>query len=255
MAIRLEVISIIPDTRAETRKNSFNVLEIKNKITDVSIVDVYTIDKKIEENNANNLNSLFYNPSVQKTSSSSPLHPKKFSWAIEIGFLPGVTDNIANTSKEMIEDKFKIKFVNDENVYSSQITFITGLLNETDIKKIADSLYNPLIQSVIIKNFRDFVRNKGMGSSIPKVTINAQTKVDEINLNISDDELISIGKQGIQNKDKTRRGPLALDLDQMKVIRDYFKKQKRSPTDVELESIAQTWSEHCKHTIFANPID
>ena len=27
--------------------------------------------------------------------------------------------------------------------------------------------------------------------------------------------------------------------------------EKRNPTDIELESIAQTWSEHCKHTIFA----
>ena len=155
----------------------------------------------------------------------------------------------------MIEDKFKIKFTNGENVYSSQITFITGSLNESDIKRITESLYNPLIQRAVIKNLKDFNHDNGMGITIPKVAILAQTKVDDINLNNSDDELIAIGKQGIQNKDKTRRGPLALDLDQMKVIRDYFKKQKRNSTDVELESIAQTWSEHCKHTIFANPID
>ncbi len=255
MSIRLEIISTIPDTRAVTRKNSFNSLEIKNKIQDISVVDVYTIDKKIDKKNTNNLSSLFYNPSVQQASTASPLHPKKFNWAIEIGFLPGVTDNIANTSKEMIEDKFKIKFTNGENVYSSQITFITGSLNESDIKRITESLYNPLIQRAVIKNLKDFNHDNGMGITIPKVAILAQTKVDDINLNNSDDELIAIGKQGIQNKDKTRRGPLALDLDQMKVIRDYFKKQKRNSTDVELESIAQTWSEHCKHTIFANPID
>ena len=41
----------------------------------------------------------------------------------------------------------------------------------------------------------------------------------------------------------------------MKTIQTYFKKLGRQPTDVELESIAQTWSEHCKHTIFADPID
>ena len=52
-----------------------------------------------------------------------------------------------------------------------------------------------------------------------------------------------------------RRGPLALSLGSMKVIQDHFKKLKREPTDIELESLAQTWSEHCKHTIFANPID
>ena len=41
----------------------------------------------------------------------------------------------------------------------------------------------------------------------------------------------------------------------MHAIRDYFKKNGRNPTDVELESLAQTWSEHCKHTIFASAMD
>jgi phosphoribosylformylglycinamidine synthase subunit PurSL len=41
----------------------------------------------------------------------------------------------------------------------------------------------------------------------------------------------------------------------MKTVQDYFKKLRRNPTDIELESIAQTWSEHCKHTIFADPMD
>jgi phosphoribosylformylglycinamidine synthase len=42
----------------------------------------------------------------------------------------------------------------------------------------------------------------------------------------------------------------------MQVIRSYFlEKERRNPTDIELESIAQTWSEHCKHTIFAAALD
>jgi phosphoribosylformylglycinamidine synthase len=52
-----------------------------------------------------------------------------------------------------------------------------------------------------------------------------------------------------------RRGPLALDLTQLHAIRDYFRTYGRKPTDVELESLAQTWSEHCKHTIFASAMD
>ncbi|MBR4504058.1 MAG: phosphoribosylformylglycinamidine synthase subunit PurL [Candidatus Methanomethylophilaceae archaeon] len=38
---------------------------------------------------------------------------------------------------------------------------------------------------------------------------------------------------------------LALSLDEMKVIRDYFKSEGRNPTDVELQSLGQAWSEHC----------
>lgn len=48
---------------------------------------------------------------------------------------------------------------------------------------------------------------------------------------------------------------MALDLVFLKTIRDYFDNIGRNPTDIELESIAQTWSEHCKHTIFNDPID
>lgn len=40
---------------------------------------------------------------------------------------------------------------------------------------------------------------------------------------------------------------LSLNLSEMKAIRAHFKSLGREPTDVELESIAQTWSEHCKH--------
>ena len=79
--------------------------------------------------------------------------------------------------------------------------------------------------------------------------------MDTVDLAISDEELIDIGKKGIKNKDGTRRGPLALDILYMKAIQKYFNTLKRCPTDIELESIAQTWSEHCKHTIFSDPID
>jgi phosphoribosylformylglycinamidine synthase len=71
----------------------------------------------------------------------------------------------------------------------------------------------------------------------------------------SDEDLAVIGKKGIANADGSRRGPLALDLAYMNAIQSYFASKGRDPTDVELESIAQTWSEHCKHTIFADPLD
>ena len=76
-----------------------------------------------------------------------------------------------------------------------------------------------------------------------------------MSLQVSDEELIKISSQGIKDPDGTRRGPLALDLASMKTIQAYFAKLKRDPNDIELEALAQTWSEHCKHTIFANPID
>lgn len=43
---------------------------------------------------------------------------------------------------------------------------------------------------------------------------------------------------------------LSLDLDQMRAVQAHFGTLGRAPTDAELETIAQTWSEHCAHTTF-----
>lgn len=47
---------------------------------------------------------------------------------------------------------------------------------------------------------------------------------------------------------------LSLNLRELHAIRDYFAKIGREPSDIELESIAQTWSEHCKHKTFTGHI-
>ncbi|RLF60888.1 MAG: phosphoribosylformylglycinamidine synthase II, partial [Thermoplasmata archaeon] len=58
----------------------------------------------------------------------------------------------------------------------------------------------------------------------------------EIDLfNATDDELLGISKQM----------GLALSLDEMKMIKDYFKNKRRLPTDIELQALGQAWSEHC----------
>ena len=48
----------------------------------------------------------------------------------------------------------------------------------------------------------------------------------------------------------SREGILALDLAEMRVVRDYFAALGRDPSDGELETLAQTWSEHCSHKTF-----
>ena len=96
-----------------------------------------------------------------------------------------------------------------------------------------------------------------MDAILPKVVLDNQGAVaDDVDLQVSDEDLITIGQHGIENADGSRRGPLGMSLLYMKAVQDYFEKEEgRAPKDIELETIAQTWSEHCKHTIFASPID
>jgi phosphoribosylformylglycinamidine synthase len=232
-----------------------NRIEVSSKISDTQIINVYTIVKNLNQNQLKQIASSLTNPVYQKSTINQPTLIKKFTWGLETGFLPGVTDNIAATVKEIIKDQLKIKFLSDEGVYSSQLLLISGDLNEKQITKIGQGFINPLIQRIHIKSKKQYLQKKGMDKIAPQVKLLSANQVDTVDLNISDEELTAIGKSGIKNQDGSSRGPLALDLIYMKTIKNYFKKLGRNPTDIELESIAQTWSEHCKHTIFADPID
>jgi len=245
----------IPDARSKVKKAQFENLGFEGKITSVHLVESYTIDAEVSSSELKHVANILANPLLEEALINDEGAPKRFDWAIEIGFLPGVTDNVGNTTKETIEDLLKRKFSDGEGVYTSLIYFIRTDLTKKEITKIADSLYNPLIQRATVKEAESYKKDNGMGIAIPKVQLDAKMDVSEIDLNISDEKLDLLGKMGIENLDSTRRGPLALDLDSLKVIKKYFASKDRKATDIELESIAQTWSEHCKHTIFANPID
>jgi len=68
-------------------------------------------------------------------------------------------------------------------------------------------------------------------------------------------EIVLTGKGDNELADISRKFLLALNPEEMKKIRDYFKKIGRNPTDIELETFAQTWSEHCVHKTFAGNIE
>jgi phosphoribosylformylglycinamidine synthase len=53
----------------------------------------------------------------------------------------------------------------------------------------------------------------------------------------------------------SRQGQLSLNLAEMRAIQDHFRALGRDPSDVELETLAQTWSEHCSHKTLKGRID
>ncbi|MBI2899339.1 MAG: phosphoribosylformylglycinamidine synthase subunit PurL [Planctomycetes bacterium] len=63
-------------------------------------------------------------------------------------------------------------------------------------------------------------------------------------LNAGDDDLAEIG----------RKLGLSLTAKELRRIQEHFRGAGRNPTDVELETLAQTWSEHCKHKTFTGDI-
>ncbi|GIR34212.1 MAG: phosphoribosylformylglycinamidine synthase II [Methanobacteriota archaeon] len=122
-------------------------------------------------------------------------------------------------------------------------------------KFFASKLYNPKERAVISD------ANMCQAGDWPMIEYPAKPPQEfkepaHIDLEISDDELIEISETGL----------LALNLEEMQAIQSHYRNDAvRSarqaagivddrPTDVELECLAQTWSEHCKHKIFASKI-
>ncbi|HEY1405061.1 MAG TPA: phosphoribosylformylglycinamidine synthase, partial [Spirochaetota bacterium] len=250
---RIEVYSIIDDQRGKVLAHHLS--ELGFTVGNVKTSDNYLVNADIPDSSAEAVGRALTNRVTQSFAINKPYNPGEFSWALEIGYLPGVTDNVAHTTREVIEDLLSAKLDSEKGVFTTTSYFFSAKLSREEITKVAEELYNPLIQRMTLLSYDEY-RTHGFGRILPIVHLAGKASVDTVSLALDDRNLSQLGKEGIKNLDGSSRGPLALDLPSMKVIQKYFTEiEKRDPTDVELESIAQTWSEHCKHTIFAASID
>ncbi len=255
MAIRIERKSKHKDAKAaglleRLRKDGFSVGFVDR-------VDNFTVEADLPVDKAQVLSQMLVNPVVEEARHDGFLAPDLFDWAVEVSFHRGVKDNVGDTVSEEMKDGFKEAFP----AHKSETFFLYDVPSEDEVKRIANELYNPQIQQIRVKSRADFLAENGMGITDHRVKLTGTPHADIVKImGVDDPELLKIGREGIANADGTRRGPLSMipkdnDLTYMKAVQNYFKSRDRNPTDVELESIAQTWSEHCKHTIFADPID
>jgi phosphoribosylformylglycinamidine synthase len=223
----------------------------------VHLIDVYTLATSSRDFTPGELSQVagqLVNPVVQDYTVDRAT-TAVFDYALEVGFLPGVTDNVGMTARQTIEDYFSMKFCEGDAVYTSQLFLVCGKMTPASLQKLASVLANPLVNRVITRTRQEY-GTKGMDPVVPAVCLHELPTAGTVDLDLDEEELARLGKEGIPDcHTGQRRGPLALDLAQLITIRDYFHQQGRKPTDVELESLAQTWSEHCKHTIFASAMD
>src|SRR3989344_5904517 len=220
----------------------------------VATISVFTLEGNFSDKNLAFLaEKVFIDPVVQCFSVNRPLAKKGgFDFLVEVSFRPGVTDNVGRTAREAIEYALERKLGEEENVFTATQYLLKGGLSEADIKKIASGLLaNELIERFEIFSAKDFDFENGVKAKSARVSERHGPKVEEVDLNISDAALETLSRERL----------LALSLEEMKAVQKYFagsgvqagrKKAglPANPTDVELEAIAQTWSEHCKHKIF-----
>ncbi len=250
MTHRIAVASKVEDARARSYLHTLQARFPKAGLRAVTSVLLYTVDAKLSGEELRKASERLTNRVSEICSTTDIPAPTSYRFAIEIGYLAGVTDNVGKTARETIEDSIGRKFSEGESVYTSVVLFLEGELSDDDVQKFASELHNPLIERASV-----FASGKAIQVTVPSVHLHEAARADAVDLAVNDEELQRISKEGIRGSDGIRRGPLALSHNAMKTIRSYFEKEGRRPTDAELEMLAQTWSEHCKHTIFADPLD
>jgi phosphoribosylformylglycinamidine synthase subunit PurSL len=202
VAHRIEIIPTVADARAQVRKRQLESMGFADKIRDVQLVDVYTVDAHLREEDLPKIGSMLADTVTEQVSIDASQAPEQFDWAVEIGYHPGVTDNVAATARESLEDLLKTRLQEHEGVYSSQMMFLSGALSHDDVQTIAGSLSNSLIQRTHIKSFDQFRAEHGMNVVVPKVMLAAYPTVDTVDLlGATDEALAVLGKKGIANCD------------------------------------------------------
>jgi len=257
MAVRIEVayregIKDVPGEKLKSRIKAELGISVS-----VHVADVYTIDADLPAAAVETLRTdAFIDPVLQEGFSRTPVLFDA-DWVIEIGFKPGVTDNVGRTAKEVIEAAAAYTFGEDEGVYTSKMYFIKGPLSRDDVPAIAEGiLANTLINRYAVKHIDDYKKDGGMGQTVPKATTGHEPVVESFDLTVDIAGLMKV------NRERT----WALSEEELRVIRAYFKRDdvvaerlalglSARATDVEMEALAQTWSEHCKHKIFNAVID
>jgi phosphoribosylformylglycinamidine synthase len=222
------------------------------RVDTVGTIDVYTIDGRLSAKDLKKAAAgPLSDPVTQRYSVDGAL-ADHFDWLIEVGFRPGVTDNVGKTAREAVALLLGLSPDEAPRVYTSRQYLISGPLGARDAENIASSLLaNDLIERYDIMDGKSWDRRKGMPAHVPRVSGIGEPSVREIDLNVSDRMLMKISQDGV----------LALNLEEMRALRDYLRDKAvlrerkkfgldRNMTDVELECLAQTWSEHCKHKIF-----
>jgi len=215
--------------KANSLRDDIHLLGISS-VEKVCINQIFYIEGKLSISDIEKLaNEVLVDPAIEEYSINKLLGREGKTTTIL--YKPGVFDEEGETLKEVAKSlNYKVTATKTGKRY-----IFKGKISEKELEKIQNRLLmNDLIQVAVDPLKVEF----------PHPTAYKFKKNIIPIMNAADNELIDISKKGL----------LALTLEEMKIIKEYFINEGREPTDLELETIAQTWSEHCCHKTFKSPI-
>jgi phosphoribosylformylglycinamidine synthase subunit PurSL len=228
----IEVRTTSRDVRKESLQRMLWELGMKAEVVETS--DIHSIEGSYSTEEAERIGQAITDKAVQKFSINNQLYSMG-SWIILVRYKPQITDPAEQNVLKLISDLGLAA-----NSACSLQKYILKNSNETQIKEICEQLANENTQQYGYG--QDSI---SVSSFIVPSALDYDSSVQSIKLSKANDKEL----EKISN-DNT----LSLSLEEMKGVQAYFRKLKRDPNDIELETIAQTWSEHCKHKTFNSEI-
>ena len=223
-------------------------------LLDLAIVDVYLLDPAVLLTREA-AEGVLSDPVTQECiTSPSANHVSMTGWShlIETRYRAGVTDPVANTAREAIRQVAGIDVPEGASVQTArQYLFWFKEISDKELHQLENLLFNPLIQDAKQINDTSWLKGDRFPDLYPAVHL-----TDPI-----ETEIISVAtKTDAELKVLSNERLLALSLQEMLAIKNHYASEEvradrcsnglpEDATDVELEMLAQTWSEHCKHKI------
>ena len=232
--IEVHLKSHLPDARGLSLVRDIYDLGITT-VSEIHVVDVYWLDADLEPDMLELIcQSLLADPVIQdyqyETATQGRDKVSKDCHVVEVAYNAGVTDPVESTIMKALQD---LAIENVKAVKTARRYLIKGQLDEHQLGAICSRLLiNPIIQHVVEAKLLKFPQSPQYRFKLEQIHL----------LEASKTELLEVKQQ------------FGFTDDELQAIVAYFQQQRRSPTDVELDTLAQTWSEHCVHKTFKGRI-
>ncbi|MEY4175354.1 MAG: phosphoribosylformylglycinamidine synthase subunit PurS/phosphoribosylformylglycinamidine synthase [Actinomycetota bacterium] len=219
---RLTIRSIATDPRSAGLLADAHALGVTSA-TAIDVADVVFFDRELPPNHLRELEEVLVDALLQRATWDVPRQ------GIDTALLPGVTD----PSAAAIQLAIATVGLPHVGVATGRHFEVHGDVGEQDRELLARRLLsNQVIERWSVAPIEPHFIDQHA---------TADRTVDHVEVTtLGDQDLLALGRE---------RG-LSLDLAELHAIADHYRSVGREPTDVELETLAQTWSEHCSHKTF-----
>jgi len=210
-------------------------------ILKVRVSDIYWLDAELTGDELDLVcRRLLADPITQEYQCSTitdtePVTPaatrkKQQTCSIEVAYNPGVSDPVEETVMKAVRD---LGISGIRAVKTARLYLLEGQLDKAQIEVISSRLLvNPIIQHVVRSAEFRFPRNPKYRFKLNRIPV------------------LGLDSAGL----RPLREQFGFSNGEFQAVISYFQAQGRNPTDAELETLAQTWSEHCVHKTFKGKI-